>query len=394
VQHTETVPKNYYISVFPVSSSWEEGSGLDLDNYSDLGVTASYNISTGLTSSRGYGASWIARSSTDSAPNLWTQAGGDVIASYRSDFYLENGIEDIEIDVTKIIEDQLSNVIPRNGLLIALSSSYEDGSRQKTFYTKRFSARSSEYFYNKPIIEARWESLVQDNRQNFYFESVNLNSADNTQNIYFYNKVNGKLKDINGDPQVKVKILNSLSQSMITPVNATKISTGVYKASVIVTGSVDEELIDVWYSGSNAYYSGSIYASTREFENIQTEKEYIFSITNLKNTYKQYETPIFRVFARQKDWSPNIYHVSNSEIETKILNNLYYKIIRLIDQKDIIDYGISPISYTKCSFDSLGNYFDLDMSLLEPGYAYGIRLMITDGSEKSEISSIFKFKVE
>ena len=36
VAHDQTVPRNFTLVVSPVSQSWEEGRGVDLDNYSDL----------------------------------------------------------------------------------------------------------------------------------------------------------------------------------------------------------------------------------------------------------------------------------------------------------------------------------------------------------------------
>lgn len=35
---SKTVPKNYTLTVRPVSQSWQEGSGLDLENYLDYTV--------------------------------------------------------------------------------------------------------------------------------------------------------------------------------------------------------------------------------------------------------------------------------------------------------------------------------------------------------------------
>jgi hypothetical protein len=121
---------------------------------------------------------------------------------------------------------------------------------------------------------------------------------------------------------------------------------------------------------------------------------YIFNITNLQPVYKSYEKPKFRIFAREKDWSPNIYKIANKDIETTTIKKLYYKIVRIIDNLDIIEYGISPIAYTLTSYDKNGNYFDLDLSILEKGYAYGIKLMILDEENKIEYPNVFRFKVE
>jgi hypothetical protein len=36
VEHTDTVPRDFTLTISPVSQSWEEGYGLDMDNYTDL----------------------------------------------------------------------------------------------------------------------------------------------------------------------------------------------------------------------------------------------------------------------------------------------------------------------------------------------------------------------
>ena len=48
------------------------------------------------------------------------------------------------------------------------------------------------------------------------------------------------------------------------------------------------------------------------------------------------------------------------------------------------------------SYDVSGNYFDVDMGLFEPGYAYGIKLAYYNGSVASWIEQpeTFKFRVE
>lgn len=378
VKHPDTLPKNYSVLVKPISGSWDEGYGLDLDNYTDIGQSGSYS----------FGANWKYRNT-----NPWVSDGGDFYTGYDKTFYFDDGTEDLRIDVTNIIEDQMGGVIQPNGIAVMLSGSFESGSTN-TYYTKKFSARSSEYFFKTPRLEAVWESLLKDDRGEFYFESPNLDSTDNTQNICFYNKVNGFLKDIPGGVIPYVKLLDENNNILTSSIPTTKESKGIYKASFKITGSVDTTLSDVWYSGSTAFYTGSLDVMVRRFDDNQNISEYTFSITNLKSEYKNSEKAIIKIFSRPKNWSPNIYKVANNVVNSTIFKNLYYKIFRIVDNITVIDYGISPIAYTKCSYDVNGNYFNLDMSFMEPGYSYGIKLMILDGDNKIEIPNVYKFKVE
>ena len=382
VEHPETVSTKYYASVSPLSSSWDEGFGLDLENYSDTGQSASV----------GYGSNWLYRSTTDSTAS-WNSLGGDIIPNYEKLFYFNNGLEDLSVDVTNIVEKQISNILPNYGFMVKLSGAYEDGTNEVTYYTKRFSARSTEYFYKVPAIEAIWESTIKDDRGEFFYNSPNLTYSDNLQNIYFYNKISGKLKDLPSATVPFVKILDEDNNVLTSSILSTKVKTGVYKASFTITGSEEQNLTDVWYSGSSAYFSGTLNAKNRTFSDSETDNEYILTLTNLKKEYNSNEKSLIKIFARQKDWSPNIYKIANFQINPLIFNNLYYKIIRIVDNKTIIDYGISPIAYTLCSYDKSGNYFELDMTMLQPGYSYGIKFMIVDGDSRTELKEIFKFKV-
>jgi hypothetical protein len=51
-------------------------------------------------------------------------------------------------------------------------------------------------------------------------------------------------------------------------------------------------------------------------------------------------------------------------------------------------------TYTRLSFDASGSYFDLDMSLLEPGYSYGIKFVHYVNGDWREQPEVFKFRVE
>jgi hypothetical protein len=383
VEHPETLSTNYWISVNPLSSSWDEGFGLDLENYSDKG----------LSGSSGFGSNWLYRTSSPSALS-WSQGGADIIPGYEKTFYFNNGLEDVEVDITNIVEDQIAGVLPSYGLRVNLSGAYENGTNQTTYYTKRFSARSSEYFYKKPSIEARWKSVKNDDRGQFFYKSNNLSDTDNTQNIFFYNRINGALKDLPSNTIPLVKIYNEDNVLLTSSIPSYKVSTGIYSASFFITGAVEQNLKDVWYSGSSEYFTGTVNAFVRTFDDSSTRDEYIFTIKNLKTTYNNSEKPQIKIFSRKKNWSPNIYKIANSELNSLIFNNLYYKIIRIVDNATIVDYGITPIEYTLCSYDKNGNYFDFDMSLLESGYAYGIKLMLLDGDSRVEFKDIFRFKVE
>ena len=66
-----------------------------------------------------------------------------------------------------------------------------------------------------------------------------------------------------------------------------------------------------------------------------------------------------------------------------------------MDDYIVVGYGTGSVDHTLLSYDVSGNYFDFDMSMLEPGYMYAIHLSIYDDAIKSYIEqpADFKFKV-
>ena len=101
----------------------------------------------------------------------------------------------------------------------------------------------------------------------------------------------------------------------------------------------------------------------------------------------------FRLFIRSKDWSPTIYTVATTELKSEVVEDAYYKIMRVVDDFTVIDYGSGTIPYTKLSYDENGPYFDFDMSMLETGWAYRIELMYKINGEMRQQPEAFKFRV-
>lgn len=534
VRHHSTVPSNYKLIVRPLIKNWEEGLGIDMDEYGDNGAASWLTASTtpvaeitkvtfGSNDKATYGAAsganyfklydvsgseynvWFNDGSGDTAPSAggtnievdisagglttaanyastletaiesvsgspfavsvssniayvtassagevsgsekvgtlanitlaveqsgsdgtpWANAGADPHAS--SDYLFEQefllGNEDLRIDISKYVEDALAGTISGMtnndyGLMIQLSSSFVDD--ENSYYTKKFSARSSEFFFKKPSIEARWNSSRKDNRGNFYYSSSLADATANQNALHMYNFINGKLFNIPGltSDNIYVKIYAS-SGSMpigdpLTLVNAGGVdsgdltvvtgsllsnTTGTYKCTFAIASQSYDILHDVWYNGADVFHTGTIYPKDRRNNsstNISHYNEIYASITNMKPQYYDFETPRFRVYTRKKGWNPTIYSKAVSEPELSIETSGSFSIIRIIDQMEVIGHDTGSDKSTELSFDASGSYFDLDMKLLEPNYTYGIKLAFYDDNTQSysEHPDIYKFRVK
>ena len=103
-----------------------------------------------------------------------------------------------------------------------------------------------------------------------------------------------------------------------------------------------------------------------------------------------------RVFTRQKDWNPTIYTKAVATTTPFIVESGSYSVARVIDGVEAVPYGTGSDLHTMMSFDVSGSYFDLDMSILEPGYAYRVKFAYYNGSvgDWQEQPQEFKFRVE
>ena len=396
--HSQTLPRNFTLSAQKVSASWQEGIGLDMEEYRDN----TYGNA---------GATWISASNT----TPWTSVGGDYIGEkYKQTF--ENGNEDLELNITKLVEDWIING-NNYGLgihLIETQEAYYSGSGGSNspageinnlsgstlnYYTKMFFARSSEFFFKRPVIEARWNSSIQDDRGNFYASSSMVPGPDNLNTIYLYNVSRGHYADIPDDSNLELSIYATLGASSLLSPTVGKVSTGIYSAS-FATSTTASVIYDVWHSGLGSdrvnFHTGTINVKTHAGTTYQPTTKYYCNITNLKPIYSTDEEPRFKLYVRPKDWSPTIYTVATQDIETTIIPSGSYQIYRIADNLAVIPYGTGSDKHTMMSYDENGNYFDVDMSLLESGYAYGLKVAFYNPALKSYVEQrqAWKFRVE
>jgi len=447
-KHASTVPKAMTLVVVPASSSWEEGIGLDMESYLDLTKDKE-------------GSNWMMRS----ASTAWATVGGTYLTASANNVYgdrrqttsFEKGTEDLKLDITDVVERWIKGTVgaggfPNYGLGIHLTGTQEayysssaggfaNGSiiqnvsgATRSYYTKKFFARTSEFFFKRPLIEARWDSTKQDDRGNTFYSSSLASAANNLNTIYLYNYIGGRLQNIPGLTDATSKIYVQIfsgsstntapSGSAITLVTTTDfvstavptvvtggyVSTGIYSASFALTAAATPltKIFDVWYlDGTNKLgtqiFTGSIKPKSLQASNQNVGNSYVANISNLKPSYSNEEKVRLRVITRLKNWNPTIYSKATAKVESANISDMYYKVIRVFDDYNIISYGTGAVapqsignaqSYTRLSYDVSGSYFDVDMSLLESGYMYGIKLAYYQNLGYKEFNRVFNFRVD
>ena len=388
--HPGTLPKDFKLHVNALSRSWQEGYGLDMESYADTGY-----------------ANWVSASIDES----WSKEGGDFYTSPELYQYFEEGTEDLELDVSDIVEQWLTGSLENNGLIIRVSSSYEDvpftlDPSERSYYTKKFFARGSEYFYKRPWIEARWDSTVKDDRGRFYLYNPFVPIELNYNTLYIHNKFRGNLYDLPsvGTGSIYVRLYASPDLPLGVPLNlldgsnvatGSWVSTGIYKVNIGINTQL-ETVYDIWFDAGNnpIGYGGPLHIINPDRQQDFTKRSYSMTIKRLKPVYYTKENARLHLFIRPENWNPNSYTSLSQTQENTIIDDMYYKVFRIADGLEIIPYGTGSINHTRLSYDINGNYMDLDMSMLEPGYSYGIKFTVYDSGQYFESKETFKFRVE
>ena len=351
------------------------------------------------------GTNGKARMSGGADTVAWSTAGGTYGTATETPigtFNFSHGAEDMILDITSYIESLQDGPGAGGyvdaGLIIKLGQTEEAATR--SFYTKKFFARSSEHFFLRPCVEVRWDSSSQDDRANFYASHPLRTVQQNTHTIYFKNYVDGQLAAPAEAPTKLVVWEDSSKEAEIDNFDVVEVSTGVYSVEVLL----DTELEDVymeWTKGAIIFYSEEMEIKQVTPTVSSTVQEYVIALTNMKASYlgrdpeedRTTETARLRLYVRPKNWNPNIYTKVQEEVQNFVVEEMYYKVFRVADEFVIFDYDLDT-GHTKLSYDAEGNYFDFDMGMLEKGYSYAFQFMSVVNGEKREQPEVFKFRVD
>ena len=419
------------------------------------------NVANVLVANTGFESDLLLESTFTGGKN---HVGGTFDYEPKYTVSFEEGDEDLEVDITELVEEWIAGLSEtvdvdqrtNYGVGVFLDSTFEayhsssaltendgvttgepaDGvllhnvtGSQRSYYTKKFFSRSSEFFFKRPVIEARWDSSTKDDRGIFFASSSLADETSNLNTIYLYNIVRGQYKNIPsiGDGEIYVRIyldesdedaefLTEIKQKVGTETSITTKNafvtgglvpgeTGIYSASFSLdtTSSV---VYDRWFAAdtnvgdteaptSICFHTGAINVNQLEASKYNnTNPKYVTTIMNMKPSYDRDEVARFRLYTRERNWCPNNYTKFTTDVSSSIIDNAYFKLVRIQDDLDVIDYGTGSLNHTLLSYDNQGNYFDLDMSMLEKGYSYGIKLVYKSDTVYHEQPEIFKFRVE
>jgi len=357
MEHGDTIPTSYDLFVYPLSRSWDEGVGDDLTNYRDYGFSNWYD-STSIVS--------------------WTESGSDFLATeYGSGSqHFDSGLEDLEVDITDVVVNWLtSSLLPNNGVVVKLGVSEENS--LGFYYRKSFHGRETKFIDRIPYIEARWNSVEKDNRNNFAFDVNNK--------LYMYNFVRGELTNVSEAVTVRIQDnLIGVSASFTGSYSSVQVASGVLTASILIehTGNAlfSGTFYDIWQSSTRLYMTGTFKPVWVTGSQVDPYDEFFVNVSNLKRVYNSSEDARIFVNVRKNAWTTHVGLLASASSELKqdrqYIEKMYYSISNYDSGEVVVPFGTGSVPYTQLSYNADGNYFDIPMSMFVPGFVYKMSFLI------------------
>jgi hypothetical protein len=401
----QTTPSNFTVAVFPLSRSFDEGIGRDIVYYSDE------DVCNFLSSSRVDGA-WLLSGCSLAGDDVTdcdyvTGSGG----SLKSTQLFVTGEENLDVDVTNIVKAIINETIPDAGFRISLDAPHEQDNR--SYFVKRFSARTAYDQSNRPELVVKFDDSIQDDTQ--------LITFDDDYTLFFYNYSRGALANVmsastalTGTNCIALKMSTEVSggwydlsfvgsQHMVgtTPV------VGIYSASIDLSstdsviktklnqsGTID--FVPVWGSldGTVGFLTGSrIFINKHAGSSVNlSHARFIVTAYGMKSDVLNTERLHIKVnlFDQQ---SPAV-RASRTFMESPgaVVRDVHYSVRNVDTNKVVIPFDAVKNS-TRLSSDARGMWFNLDVASLPIDQRYVIDIMIITNDSSTlfqDASSIFR----
>ena len=400
------IPKSFTLSVFPLSQSFDEGAGIDTGKFNDVDVanyiTASYTTQNNVWFTSGANAGGLLGSTGIDYITSGNLNDGNGVVSFEKKQNFTEGTEDLAINITTLVSATLASQISDKGIRLSFTGSEETDTKSR--FVKRFASRHVSNPLLRPRIVVRFDDTIQDNHQNFRFDSSGTLFLRSYNRSSLANIVSGSaLTSITGNNSLVLDLKKgdytfSVTGSQHTQGTDSSAVTGLYSASFAIPSTItslhnksqtlakliaakgEVKFITYWKSldYSVAYHTGSLTirrAERNAGEFISREPQLI--ITNCRPIYNKKDTVRIRLFGRdliaEEDAPVKIAWRRKSAIFDKV----YYQVVDRVTEKVILPYDDVKDS-TRISTDADGMFFDFKMQALIPGRSYAFDFYVVE----------------
>ena len=366
----KNIAASFDLIAFPINKQWDEGRGYDLGKQY---YTVKQGGNPAIT---GY-SNWNSATSTVDwdAPGVFVDPTGSTSLYKTQHFSL--GSEDLDIDVTLLVNDWLSGGSINYGLGIAYRRDYELLSTDTRYISSFFSNKTNTAY--KPHIEVTYNQSFIDDRANvtnnrsckLFLYTFSGNTPTN-----FYSSSTISIKTVGG-----VDVFTGL-----TPIQVEK---GVYYVNVWMSAATKgQQYRDIWHGVTfNPGYDQQDFTHTFTvhdnyyINNFADINNYSISTYGLDNNSILNTSEIIRVYADLR--------VNFSTNHPKENYDLQYRLV-MNNQEAVIPWSsLNRVNLNKCT----KNYFVLDTSWLLHNQTYEIQFRIGELGTIRVMPDSIKFKV-
>lgn len=368
----KNIASSFDLICFPINKDWDEGRGYDLTQENYLVKQR------GATPLTGY-SNWNSATSTMNwdAPGIYSDPTGSTAVTFYASQHFDLGNEDIDMDITDIVNDWLSGGSINNGLGIAYRRDFELISANTRYISSFFTSHTNTAY--KPSIEVVYNQSFKDDRNDI--------SNNRLCKLFLYTFSGNN--PVNFYSSSTVSIQTTAGVNVYTGLTPTQVEQGVYYVNVWMSGATKgQQYKDVWNGITfNPGYDQQNYTQfftikdNFYFTNSSNINNYSISTYGLDNNSILSTTEIIRVYADLR--------VNFSTNQPSNNYNLQYRLI-MNNQEAVIPWtSANQAIMDKC----MKNYFTLDTSWLLHNQTYEIQFRISELGTIRIMPESLKFKV-
>lgn len=351
---------------FAVDEDWDEGRGYDLTKERFITKQFGSALITGY-SNWNYAKRDIS----------WTGGTTANTITAISEQHFDIGNENIDLNITSLVNNWLNGTIENNGIGIAYKDTLEQITGDTRYVSSFFTEKTNTAF--KPYLEIVYNQNINDDR--------NQVSTDRPSRLFLYTFGGHEPINIRDLSAVTVDVSEG-SSNILSDIIPTQLSKGVYYIDVNMSAStVGKEYKDIWKNVSFTQYDNQ--NITQSF---RIQKSYYLNTPEIN----EYSIDIYGLddgSAITHDDNIRIFCDLRTNYSTRNLSNTKYE----LEYQLIMNNQIEDIPWTQVNQAILKgcdtNFFDLDASWLLHNQTYQINFRINEMGVKKVLPTTLNFKV-
>jgi len=368
------ISASFDLITFPINKDWDEGRGYDLFQENYLVRQKGNPLATGYSiwNSATLMTSW------DESGIFTNPTASTAVTSYSTQHF-DLGNEDIDMDITDIVNDWLSGGSVNNGLGIAYRRDYELLSTDTRYISSFYTDKTNSSF--KPYIEVTYNQSFQDDRLQV--------SNNRTSRLFLYTFSGNNAVNYFSAGTVTIKNM-STNVNVFTGLTPTQQENGVYYVDVLMNSATrGQQYKDVW--NDITFVPG---VDQQSIEQIFTIKDNYFTSNTPDvneysiSTYGIGDNSILSIGETHKVFVDLRVNYS-SRNQPKTAYDLKYRMV-MNNQDEVIPWTpVNQAVINKCK----SNYFVLETGWLLHNQTYKIEYRIDEFGTKRVLPESTTFRV-